>query len=129
MRAPLLFGLAVLVLLGGALLSSEASARNNWDKSRDRKHHNHDRWENWENRRDARRAGIIAGTVASGIVRSSAHNNAKENYEECMTYYYQDQYYDQYCRDQYYQDMQSGRRAARRAGVVVGLGAREIVRD
>jgi hypothetical protein len=129
MRAPLLFGLTVLVMLGGALLSSEASARNNWDKNRDRKHHNNDRWENWENRRDARRAGIIAGTVASGIVRSSTRNNAKENYEECMTYYYQDQYYDQYCRDQYYQDIQSGRRAARRAGVVIGLSAREIVRD
>jgi hypothetical protein len=125
----MLLGITVLALLGVALLPSEASARNNWDKDRDRRHNNHDRWENWDNRRDARRAGIVAGTIASGIARSANKENARDNYEECMSYYSQDQYYDQYCREQYYQDMQSGRRAARRAGVVVGLTAREIVRD
>lgn len=119
----------IAAALGIALLSPQASARNNWDKNRDRKHQNHDRWENWDNRRDARRAGILAGTIATGIANSASKDNARENYQACMTYYSQDQYYDQYCREQYYQDMQNGRRAARRAGVVVGLTTREIVRD
>ena len=119
----------IAAALGIALLSPQASARNNWDGDRNGRHPNNDRWEKWDNRRDARRAGIIAGTIATGIAKSASKENARDNYQECMTYYSQDQYYDQYCREQYYQDMQDGRRAARRAGVVVGLTAREIVRD
>lgn len=38
-------------------------------------------------------------------------------------------HYDRYCREQYYYDKAEARRAGRRAGVVVGLGVREIVRD
>jgi Ni/Co efflux regulator RcnB len=129
MKNKIAFRLAVAATLGIAMLSSQASARDKWDKERNRRHHHSDRWEDWDNRRDARRAGVIAGTIASGIARSAATSNARENYEECMTYYSYDRYYDQYCREQYYYDMQNGRRAARRAGVIVGLTTREIVRD
>jgi Ni/Co efflux regulator RcnB len=121
--------LAVATTLGVLVLSSQTSARDRWDKERDRRHHHNNHWEDWDNRRDARRAGVIAGAAASGIARSAARSNSRENYEECMTYYSNDRYYDQYCREQYYYDMQSGRRAARRTGVIVGLTTREIVRD
>jgi hypothetical protein len=46
-----------------------------------------------------------------------------------MVYYSYNDRYDRYCREQYYYDRAKSRRAARRAGVVVGLGVREIVRD
>jgi hypothetical protein len=46
-----------------------------------------------------------------------------------MELYARDMAYDRYCREQYYEDRAAGRRAARRTGVVVGLGVREIVHD
>ena len=60
---------------------------------------------------------------------SGAEDNAKNKYEECMDSYYNDPSYDQYCRQQYYEDERRAERAARRTGVVTGLAVREIVRD
>ncbi|MEM1132093.1 MAG: hypothetical protein AAGH53_04085 [Pseudomonadota bacterium] len=97
-----------------------------------RHHHNHrhhHHWNDWDNRRDARRAGIIAGAAAAGIARAAANDNARDHYRECMDYYGFNRRYERYCREEYYRDQRHGRRAARRAGVVVGLGVREIVRD
>lgn len=120
---------AVLAVLGFASFAGDALAKDRWDRDRDRRNRHHDRWEDWDNRRDARRAGVVAGSVAAGIAGSAARENAREDYEECMIYYSYNDRYDRYCREQYYYDRASGRRAARRTGVVVGLGVREIVRD
>jgi Ni/Co efflux regulator RcnB len=129
MTAGKAIAIAALAALGFSGLTSEAFAKDRWDRDRDRRHRHHDRWEDWDNRRDARRAGVIAGSVAAGIAGSAARENAKDNYEECMVYYSYNDRYDRYCREQYYYDSASARRAARRTGVVVGLGVREIVRD
>ncbi|MFN6936603.1 MAG: hypothetical protein ACK4NZ_15795, partial [Tsuneonella sp.] len=69
------------------------------------------------------------GTAAAGIVRSSGRENAREEYEECMALYDSARSYERYCREEYIRDRYAARRAARRTGVVVGLGVREIVRD
>ncbi len=121
--------IAALAALGLVSFAGDALAKDRWDHDRDRRHRHHDRWEDIDNRRDARRAGVIAGSVAAGVVGSAARKNAREDYEECMIYYSYNDRYDRYCREQYYYDRASGRRAARRTGVVVGLGVSEIVRD
>jgi Ni/Co efflux regulator RcnB len=125
---------ARIILLGTlAALSfaavSEPALADRWDRERDRGNRHYDRWEDWDNRRDARRAGVIAGTVAAEVAAGAARANAREEYEECMELYARDFSYDRYCREEYYRDRAAGRRAARRTGVVVGLGVREIVRD
>jgi Ni/Co efflux regulator RcnB len=129
MRAGKVIPFAALAALGFATFTADVSAKDRWDRDRDERHRHHDRWEDWDNRRDARRAGVIAGSVAAGVAGSAARENARDDYEECMIYYSYNDRYDRYCREQYYQDSASARRAARRTGVVVGLGVREIVRD
>lgn len=129
MRGARIMLLAALAGLSFAVLVDTTLAKDRWDRDRDRRSRHYDRWEDWENRRDARRAGVIAGTVTTGIAGSAARANAREDYEECMVYYSYNDRYDRYCREQYYYDRAAGRRAARRTGVVVGLGVREIVRD
>ena len=91
-----LIALAVTALPGGAI------ARERWDHDRDRRHHHHDSWEDWDNRRDARRAGIIAGTAAAGVAGAAANNRAREDYEDCMRYYAYNRRYETYCREEYY---------------------------
>lgn len=114
--------LAAVVTVGLQMAASPASAGD-----RGRHQYNH-RWDDWDNRRDARRAGIVAGTVAAGVVGSAGRANAREEYAECMREYASDMRYDRYCREEYHEDLRSGRRAARRTGVVVGLTTSEIVR-
>ncbi|MDF0546569.1 hypothetical protein PX699_29890 [Sphingobium sp. H39-3-25] len=121
---------AALAALSFPAFAGQALAKDRWDHDHDHHHHHHhDRWEDWDNRRDARRAGVIAGTVAAGVAGSAARQNSREDYEECMVYYAYNDRYDRYCREDYYYDRASGRRAARRTGVVVGLGVEEMVRD
>lgn len=129
MKAGKALALAALAAFSFAGLAGGALAKDRWDRDRDRKHRHYDVWEDWDNRRDARRAGVIAGTVAAEVAAGAARANAREDYEECMELYARDMAYDRYCREQYYEDRAAGRRAARRTGVVVGLGVREIVRD
>jgi Ni/Co efflux regulator RcnB len=93
------------------------------------RHRHQDRWDDWDNRRDARRAGIIAGTAAASIAGSAARENARDEYEECMRLYSYGDRYDRYCREEYYRDRYAARRTARRTGVIVGLSVQEIVRD
>lgn len=128
MRGARTLLLAALAGLSFTALVDPATA-DDWDRDRDRRHRDYDRWEDWDNRRDARRAGVIAGTVAAEVAAGAARENAREDYEECMELYARETRYDRYCREQYYLDRAQGRRAARRTGVVVGLGVREIVRD
>ncbi len=129
MKGARTIALAVIAAIGFTGFAADALAKDRWDRDRDRRHRHYDRWEDWDNRRDARRAGVIAGTVAAEVAAGAARQNAREDYEECMEYYGRDYGYDRYCREQYYYDRAAGRRAARRTGVVVGLGVREIVRD
>lgn len=110
------------------------------DMAEARRRPNNDGWyDRYENRRDARRAGIVAGVVTSAVVGSSARANAQNRYEECMEsnrsqyypgsgYAYENGYsYD--CERRRYEDEMRANRSARRAGVVVGLTARAVVRD
>ena len=121
--------LAALAGLSFTALVDTGLAKDRWDHDRDRRSRHYYRLEDWENRRDARRSGAIAGTVAAGVASSAARANACEDYGECMAAYAYADRYDRYCREQYYYDGAEARRAGRRAGVVVGLGVREIVRD
>lgn len=129
MRGARIMLLAALAGLSFTALVDTGLAKDRWDRDRDRRSRHYDRWEDWENRRDARRAGVIAGTVAAEVAAGAARANAREDYEECMEAYAYADRYDRYCREQYYYDRAEARRAGRRAGVVVGLGVREIVRD
>ncbi len=129
MRGARVMLLAALAGLSFTALVDTGLAKDRWDRDRDRRSRHYDRWEDWENRRDARRAGVIAGTVAAEVAAGAARANAREDYEECMAAYAYADRYDRYCREQYYYDRAEARRAGRRAGVVVGLGVREIVRD
>lgn len=116
--ARLAVAIAVLVTSVG-MTASDAEARK-------RPHHDHDSWhDRWENRRDARRAGIIAGVVTSGIANAAGQGRVEQRYQECL-------YatgYDYECERMRYYEAQNARRNARRAGVVMGLTARAIVRD
>ncbi len=131
-----LTALGVVASLGLMVVATGAAANkkhhhhhDDWDDHHHHGHHHHHHHHDWENYRDARRAGILAGTAATGIAGAVAEDNAKNKYEECMDSYYNDPSYDQYCRQQYYEDERRAERAARRTGVVTGLAVREIVRD
>lgn len=121
--------IAKLLIAAGVAAISLTAIADTADARRNRNHHHHDHWEDWNNRLDARRAGIIAGTAAAGITGAAARENASDHYRECMDYYDSDDRYERYCRDEYYRDQSQARRRASRVGVVVGLGVREIVRD
>ena len=112
MKGARLMLLAALAGLSFTALVDTGLAKDSWDRDRDR-----------------RSPGVIAGTVAAEVAAGAARANAREDYEECMAAYAFEDRYDRYCREQYYYDRAEARRAGRRAGVVVGLGVREIVRD
>jgi hypothetical protein len=108
-----------LVLALAATMPAEA-------RKRDRYHDGWgDRYDYWENRRDARRAGVVAGVVASGIARGAAAANADDHYAECMMNWG----YDYECERRYYEERRDARRAGRAVGVTAGVITREIVRD
>ena len=58
-----------LAALGFATFAGDALAKDRQDRDRDRRHCHHDSWENWDNRRDARRAGVVVGLGVREIVR------------------------------------------------------------
>lgn len=112
-------------------------------KSRDSK--------NWvdrlENRRDARRAGIVAGAVTAQVAGAANRGRADREFRECQDNValagqaqfgpYDDPAYSDYaarragydCEVQRYEARADGRRAARRTAVVAGIVTREIVKD
>jgi hypothetical protein len=84
-----------------------------------------DRYEDRKNRRQARRAGVAAAIVVSGVAKSVRRNEIEERYEECIRF----DYYDVDCDRQRYRDLERSRKQARRSGLVAGIVTREIVRD
>lgn len=90
-----------------------------------RKRHNDDWGDRLENRRDARRTGIVVGALTTAAVSASASNEAQQRYEECNL----DTGYDEACARLRYEDERRARQSARRAGVLAGATARAIVRD
>jgi hypothetical protein len=90
-----------------------------------RKRHHDSFRDRIENRRDARRAGIAAGAVASMAVSASANSRVRARYEECLV----STGYDPSCEHARYEDERRARQSARRTGVLVGATARAIVRD
>lgn len=127
---PVYFAAAAAVLMSTLITVDVAEAR---------RRPNNDWYDRYENRRDARRAGIIAGVVTTAVVSSSVRSNATRRYEECMeanrySYYPDSGYayengYSYACERRRYEDERRAGRSARRAGVVVGLTTRAIVRD
>lgn len=109
-----------LLLIALAVISSNALA----DKRQN--NNNNNNWgDNYDNRRDARRAGAIAGVITYDVVRSNQNQRAYENREDCM----QNINDYEYCDNQSYQDERDDRRDARRTAVIVGATTRAIVRD
>lgn len=93
-------------------------------EARDR--HGHSRWDEIrEDRRDARRAGVIAGAITYGVVRSANANEAEEHRDDCI----RDTGDDDYCDRLAYREERQDRRDARRAAVMVGASTRAIVRN
>ncbi|TPE60509.1 hypothetical protein FJQ54_10925 [Sandaracinobacter neustonicus] len=108
---------------------------------------------NWvervENRRDARRAGIVAGAVTAQVAGAANRSRADRDYQQCQDnvataqsvaqqangqpadpnadYAAQRAGYD--CEVQRYEDRADGRRAANRTAVVAGIVTREVVKD
>jgi hypothetical protein len=118
MRTFVAFAALSAMVLGAG---TAAEARKN-----DRYHNGwNDRYDRWENRRDARRAGVIAGVVASGIASSAAAAKADDHYRECMISWG----YDYACERRYYDERLAARRTGRAIGAAAGMITREIVRD
>jgi hypothetical protein len=105
-----LFTLAFVAFVGSATLTGTATARH-YDRYDGRWAHEYD------NRRDARRAGIVAGAVRTGI----AEANTEHRYQECMQY----SGYDYSCEQQRYRDEAHARRAGLRTAVIVGAAVRD----
>lgn len=108
---------------------------------------------NWieraENRRDARRAGVVAGVVTAQVAGAAGRGRADKAFRECrenldaMTSGERDIHgnpvdpYADYaarragydCEVQRYEARADGRKAARRTAVVAGIVTREIVKD
>ncbi len=109
---------AACVMAVGATAPADA-------RKRDRDYGWNNQYDRWENRRDARRAGVIAGAVASGIARSAAASNADEHCRECIVA----TGYDEACERRYCEERRDARRSGRAVGVTAVLITREIVRD
>ncbi len=84
-----------------------------------------DRYEDRRNRRKARRAGVAAAIVVSGVGQAVRKDRIEERYQECIRF----DYYDVECDRQRYRALEQSRRKARRSGIVAGIVTREIVRD
>lgn len=110
MSAPRLIVLAALV--AGVGLASTATARHHNNRYGDER-----RWQSeYDNRRDARRAGIVAGAIRADVARA----NTEYRYQECM----RNSGYDYDCEQRRYYDEQHAQNAGRRAAVIVAAERR-----
>jgi hypothetical protein len=106
---------AVLVLVAAAALApGVAQARRDgyWDEVR-------------EDRRDARRAGVIAGAITYGVVRSAQQQDVREEEDDCI----RDTGDYEYCDRLGDREERQDRSQARRTAVVIGATTRAVVRD
>lgn len=78
-----------------------------------------------QNRRDARRAGVGAAIVASGVSRAIANDRIEQRYRECLMA----TGYSAACDQRRFEQEIEARQTARRKGLVAGIVTREIVRD
>jgi hypothetical protein len=102
---------ALVMMLLAALSAGPATARDPYDRYQDRS--------------EARRAGVIAGAVTYGVVRNIQDSDDREDREAC----YRNTHDYDYCDLREYRDDQQERRQARRTAVVVGVGTTAIVRS
>lgn len=84
-----------------------------------------DRYDDYQNRRDARRAGLAAAIVVSGISRAVQQDQIAQRYSECM----RNGRYDLYCDRQRFWEQQEARKRAKRRALMTGVIVRGIVRD
>lgn len=102
------------ILLMALIMTSVVATPASEARRRDRDYHNyHDRW---EDRRDARRAGVAAGAATRIVGGAVAAGSARNHYEDCV----RARGYDYVCDQQYYDDRRRGRRNAHRAAAAVG---------
>lgn len=129
-----------LLMVASVLLAAPAAAR---DRHGHHGHHDRGDWhDRMENRRDARRAGVVVGVVAAGVAQSAATQQANRRYEDCLQdsayrnydprygsnpYGYGPDY--QWCTQMRYEEERRAQREGRRAGVVAGAIAYGAVRD
>jgi hypothetical protein len=78
-----------------------------------------------QNRRDARRAGLGAAVLASGVSRAVANDRIEQRYRECLMA----TGYNAECDQRRFEQQLEARQTARRKGLVAGIVTREIVRD
>jgi hypothetical protein len=131
--------LAALVLTGVIAEAADARHRPGHGNRPGQGWHGGQWHDRYENRRKARRAGILAGVVTSSVAGAAAESNARRRYDECLeaswSYYYPNDRYnyqngDCYdCERRRYEVEMYGRRNARRAGVIVGVTTHAIVRN
>jgi hypothetical protein len=121
MRRAIFATLLVAVAAGASLTPQTAVARDRYYHD----HRYHDRWHHeYRNYRDARRAGVVAGVVVGGVAEAAARDRAEERYRDCVMA----TGYDYECDRRRQEDEYRARRAGRRAGVVSGVVAHDIVR-
>lgn len=85
-----------------------------------------DRYDRWEDdRRDARRAGVVTGAVTYGVARGVQNERERQDIEDCR----RDTGDYAYCERYDYRNEQQDRRQARRTAVVVGATTSAIVRS
>lgn len=116
-RSPL-----AIVLLATVSLGAAADARDNRNYNNGYYGGNNNYW---ENRRDARRVGAVAGVVAMGVASSAGNARVDNAYEDCA----EARAYGGYpanCEQQRYYDQRNARRGAVVTGVAVGRTARII---
>lgn len=114
------FSLLAIVLLATVSLGAAADARDNYNNGYYNGNNSY-----WENRRDARRVGAVAGVVAMGVASSAGNARVDNAYEDCTDA----RAYGGYpanCEQQRYYDQRNARRGAVVTGVAVGRTARII---
>jgi hypothetical protein len=105
----------VLALVASAALLprvADASRNSYWQEVR-------------EDRRDARRAGVVAGAITYGVVRSAQREEVRDEEDDCI----RDTGDYDYCDRLADREERQDRRQARRTAVVLGATTRAIVRD
>lgn len=119
MIRQLILGYATAAILVTAV-SAEAQSRKRYPPG-----YYQERERDWDNRRDARRAGLVTAIVVSGATKAAQDRRIEERYRDCL----RGTYYDVECDRRRYYEESEARNRARRAGFVAGAVMREAVRN
>lgn len=77
-----------------------------------------------QNRRDARRAGLAAAVITTGVSRAVQNDRIEQRYSECLLA----TGYDRLCDQRRFDEQLLARQRARRTGFVAGIATQGAVR-